>query len=60
MGVGLCSVSKSVPPLESDSSLCSVSESVPVLYHPPHNPHGLHWIPLDSTGLHWTSLDFTI
>ena len=32
----------------------------PVLYHPPHNPHGLHWIPLDSTGLHWTSLDFTI
>ena len=31
-----------------------------VLYHPPHNPHGLHWIPLDSTGLHWTSLDFTI
>ena len=32
----------------------------PVLYHPPHNPHGLHWTPLDSTGFHWTPLDFTI
>ena len=30
---------------------------ISVLYHPPHNPHGLHWIPLDSTGLHWTGLD---
>jgi hypothetical protein len=40
-----------------------------VLYPPPHNPHGLHWTPLDftiywtirhtqhKTGLHWTGLD---
>ena len=27
-----------------------VMQTVSVLYHPPHNPHGLHW----------TSLDFTI
>ena len=41
--------------------LCEYDGSIEaVLYHPPHNPQGLHWIPLDSTGLHWTSLDFTI
>ncbi|EDQ98331.1 uncharacterized protein LACBIDRAFT_303938 [Laccaria bicolor S238N-H82] len=33
-----------------------------VLYHPPHNPHGLHWIPLDFTTYWqypqiWTPLD---
>ena len=37
----------------------SMSKNIAGLYHPTHNPHGLHWIPLDSTGLHWTPLDST-
>ena len=47
--------------LSSDVALpcCCYCCLCAVLYHPPHNPHGLHWIPLDSTGLHWIPLDST-
>ena len=46
--------------LAHPENLCDNHDISAVLYHPPHNPHGLHWISLDSTGFHWTSLDFTI